>query len=311
MCREHGTRVYFPGAVSTLAAIDADIVTLPEACHYEDSLKPFFAQNGFWSIFAPKAESAVPEYGSNGLALAVRSSRFKVLHNLLHNFPCEKGGPATNQWGTVTVLQDLSLPPAAPLLVVLGTHLKAKPAFAARRVFQVQQLLTLAQGVVAGFEAAAAASGSVPPTVRLVLMGDLNGDPAEVAFPQEEAHNMYATVLSHGLGFTSAYAEAQGAGLRASVQSSAASEPAFTTFKFRGPAGEAGKEKRKTIDYIMHAASADAASLQTAATLRLLSAEDIGPGGLPTRQCPSDHLPIGAVLTPAAKQASLKDSGPS
>jgi len=194
----------------------------------------------------------------------------------------------------VLILRSVADP--SRLLVVATAHFKAKPDFAAVRTQQLQYMMDIAHGAASALAAALPAS-----SVHTIAMGDFNGHPAE-------SPSLYSAALQHPAAMLSAYAVAGGAPTTPvqtveAVQASAAAEPPFTTFKFRGEPGTSGKAKQLTIDYVMYTpqqVQADASSTDTAPPCDLLlqqvlvlpSAESIGAAALPSCSIPSDHLPV-------------------
>ena len=282
-----------------ISDINPDIVCLQEV---SDPATVARALPGFLLFYAPKPDSPALAHGGppDGTALLVRRSRFAVtrcetLHFLDDTMAGGVDGHAIEISNQVAILAELRDRSAGNRVLIVGaTHLKAKSGAIneAVREGQARQLLAAATAMRGGRE-----------DVPVVLGGDFNSSPLG---------RVYATVLRDPLCYSSAYntqprpaseaaaaatadgvVAATGVVSEADITSYAQTEPPFTTWKFRAPAGAAGAdgatEKKETIDYVWYGGGRH---LGCVATWGLPSESEIGPAALPSASYPSDHLAL-------------------
>jgi endonuclease/exonuclease/phosphatase family metal-dependent hydrolase len=248
-------------------SINADIFALQELNRYDDiagDLAPEFVV-----LFAPKMLSpAVSSHGPpDGIALCVRRSRLDVLDVEIRYIRSRSTRCLSNQVAIIATLADKA---TGRTMVIAAAHLKAGSGAEADAI-RAEQASVVVNSARSAVSCAADRSHPIP----IVLMGDLNAEPGSPAH-----HDITKTLGPKG--GVSAYASCSPDG----------SEPLMTTRKWTGE--DAPVLTHRTVDYIFFTPDS---GLTVTALRRLPSAESIGDAGLPSEECPSDHVPLAARFT--------------
>lgn len=325
-----------PQVLAEIGSLSADVVCLQECNHWHDTLAPALCLGGPFAGVHTVAGEAAERLGgdADGEALLVRRDRLELLSARVVRFAAGQ-----THRGIVAVARDraASRRGGDVLWVLCTSHFKAKEgeAEARTRQAQISALLSHADAAAATVRVSGARLGGV------VVVGDMNeapGDSAGVeagaavpralsepegggagaaraaadvvagglsaaaagAAPPMGARGVYATAHAWpGLRLRSAHAAVGADGATAAV------EEGVTTFKSRtaevGAEGGAGAPvaKARVIDFVWAGAGARCTHV-----LRLPDPAVAGELGLPTAAFPSDHVPVLAVLTPAAPVAA-------
>lgn len=233
-----------------------DVICLQEVDHF-NFLTQILATQGYVGMFFPKPDSPClyinGNNGPDGCAIFYRRNKFDLLKK--ETRVLELWRVQSNQ---VAVLALLRVQETGQEICVATTHLKARNGalLSTLRNEQGKDLLDFVTRHSQGRP--------------VLLCGDFNAEPCEP---------VYATVLNYKpLALNSAYAD-----LDTSVKSSAAREPAYTTWKIR----EEG-EVCHTIDYVFYSKD----TLKVEAALNFPTGEEIGEGRAPSYRYPSDHFSL-------------------
>ncbi|KAI8797927.1 nocturnin-like [Biomphalaria glabrata] len=160
----------------------------------------------------------------------------------------------TNQVSLICKFRDLA---SGKVFMCAATHLKSKPGYENYRFQQGKYLESILREKAAG--------------LPLILCGDFNAEPSEL---------VVQVMKSSELGFRSAYSNLSEDG----------QEPPYTTWKVRSGKSGKNEEACHTIDYIFYTEK----NIKCVKLLKLPTAEQIGPGRLPSYSYPSDHLSLAA-----------------
>lgn len=323
-----------PFILDAIQCMSPDVVCLEELNHSEHFAKKL---PDYRMVFVPKLDSpCLPSYPPDGCAMFLRRDRWEILDIDIYYYrrKATKQGedeadfPLENQ---NAILVKLLCKVTLKAVLVAMTHLKAKAGFEFVRYHQSVSLLRR-------IKSAAVHRGAPIP---VVLCGDFNSDVKErvvyeAIYCDPELHfsscfNKFTQMQEFGRvvhhhddpDYISAGGAPIGSQPRQDLDSYAAGEPEYTTWKFRS-ASDASGNKKQTIDYIFatlladkalpplelfnpsllspsaseagasSAAHADAAN--RGAGLRLVNCMPLmgevitGPLGLPSEEFPSDHL---------------------
>ena len=246
-----------PQILAMVDTLKPDILCMPETSHVDELAAHWHGQ--LEHVFVPKREQAVPGFTLNGLSLWWNPAVLQPLSTTTMAYMEPDGSTISNQNAIVVAFQLVAQPDA--VLIVAGTHWKAKPVGAPKRAaaaLQVLQQLAAQQDIwaVAGKR------------VACVLMGDLNAEPSE--------ESVEALQTSSACTLHSAHVRVHG------------TWPTWTTWKSRRSASDGTVSTHKRcIDYVF-----------CSPHLRVVGVEDcpsdeaVGAAGLPHAEFPSDHRPV-------------------
>jgi len=235
-----------------------DLICLCEVDHFGDFFEPMLKEKNFEGTFIKK-----DRHHDDGSALFFNTERFELVMSEKDKYS------GYVQLYIINLLRDKASTEKNNLVLVATTHLKAKntPENEEIRVAECAQLQekmkSLSLNATKLYIDESATSGIIP----MLICGDFNSTPSG---------EVYSLMKESELNLSSSY-------FNTFVSES---EPKFTTQKIRR------ELTSHTIDYIWSSANA----FQTLEVLSIPTTAEIGNDALPSKNYPSDHVAIAAVL---------------